>query len=66
MIKEILIYIKESGKAGSEFTNTDILDRLIDDPHGLTDEATYRSFIQMLFRTYLVSALSATYSSEDT
>ena len=38
VIKEILLYIKENGKSRSQFTNTDVLDRLIDDPHGLTDE----------------------------
>ena len=37
VIKEILIYIKENTKNRKPFTNDDIIDRLLDDPHGLTD-----------------------------
>ena len=37
VIKEILLYIKENGASTVAFTNEDVIDRLIDDPHGLTD-----------------------------
>ena len=37
VIKEILSYIKENGTSTVAFTNEDVIDRLIDDPHGLTD-----------------------------
>ena len=37
VIKEILVYIKENGASTVAFTNEDVIDRLIDDPHGLTD-----------------------------
>jgi hypothetical protein len=38
VIKEILLYIKENSTSREAFTNQDVLDRLLDDPHGLTDE----------------------------
>ena len=34
-IKEILLYIKENG--GSAVASSDVLDKLIEDPHGLLD-----------------------------
>lgn len=37
VIKEILVYIKENGSSTVAFTNEDVIDRLIEDPHGLTD-----------------------------
>jgi hypothetical protein len=37
VIKEILVYIKENGASTVAFTNEDVIDRLIEDPHGLTD-----------------------------
>lgn len=37
VIKEILVYIKDNGSSKVAFTNEDVVDRLIDDPHGLTD-----------------------------
>ena len=63
VIKEILIYIRENTKDRKPFTNEDIIDRLLDDPHGLLDEGTYRNFIVDLFFTTIVEALSAKYNS---
>lgn len=37
VIKEILVYIKDNATSNVAFTNEDVVDRLIDDPHGLTD-----------------------------
>ena len=37
VIKEILVYIKDNATSNVAFTNEDVIDRLIDDPHGLTD-----------------------------
>lgn len=37
VIKEILVYIKERGTSAVAFTNEDVVDRLIEDPHGLTE-----------------------------
>ena len=65
VIKEILVYIKENGSAKVAFTNEDVVDRLIDDPHGLTDAQTYRNFILALFYTSIVEALSVPYSNEN-
>lgn len=65
MIKEILVYIRENVKDRTPFTNEDVIDRLIVDPHGLTDATTYRNFVTTLFYTSMVQALSATYSSDD-
>lgn len=66
VIKEILVYIKDNGVAKVAFTNEDVVDRLIEDPHGLTDAATYKNFVLSLFYTSIVQALTATYSEEDT
>ena len=63
-IKEILTYIKENGTSTS-LGNEDIVDRLIDDPHGLTDAKTYRNFVLTLFYNSIVEALSAPYSEEN-
>lgn len=65
MIKEILVYIKENGFTKVAFTNEDIVDRLIDDPHGLIDAKIYRNFVLALFYTTIVNALSAPYSDEN-
>ena len=37
VIKEILIYIRDNTTDRTPFTNEDAIDRLIDDPHGLTN-----------------------------
>lgn len=37
VIKEILVYIKDNATSNVAFTNEDVIDRLIEDPHGLTD-----------------------------
>lgn len=37
VIKEILVYFKESGTASVAFGNDDVIDRLIENPHGLAD-----------------------------
>lgn len=65
VIKEILVYIKDNGSAKVAFTNEDVVDRLIEDPHGLTDAQTYRNFVLALFYTSIVDALSAPYSNEN-
>lgn len=65
VIKEILVYIKDNGAAKVAFTNEDVVDRLIEDPHGLTDAQTYRNFVHALFYTSIVEALSASYSDEN-
>ena len=65
VIKEILIYIRENVKDKTPFTNDDVIDRLLVDPHGLTDIETYRKFVCALFYASIVDELSATYSSED-
>lgn len=45
VIKEILIYIRENISDRTPFTNEDVIDRLMSDPHGLMDEGTYRNFV---------------------
>lgn len=65
VIKEILVYIKDNGSAKMAFTNEDVVDRLIDDPHGLTNVQTYKNFVLALFYTSIVEALSAPYSNEN-
>ena len=65
VIKEILVYIKDNGAAKAAFTNEDVVDRLIEDPHGLTDAQTYKNFVLALFYTSIVEALSAPYSNEN-
>ena len=65
VIKEILVYIKDNGAAKVAFTNEDVVDRLIEDPHGLLDGQSYRNFVLALFYTFIVEALSAPYSRED-
>lgn len=37
VIKEILAYFKEQGTASVAFGNDDVIDRLIENPHGLAD-----------------------------
>lgn len=63
VIKEILSYVRDHSGDRTPFTNSDVIDRLIDDPHGLMDETTYRNFIVELFFTTIVQALKAKYSS---
>lgn len=65
VIKEILIYIRENGSYKTQFINQDVIDRLIDDPHGLLERDAYRNFIQILFYNCIVDALTMTYSDED-
>ena len=65
VIKEILIYIRENISDRTPFTNEDVIDRLMSDPHGLMDEGTYRNFVQTLFYQTIVAALSQPYSKED-
>ena len=65
VIKEILVYIKDNATSTVTFTNQDVVDRLIDDPHGLVDGDNYYNFVVSLFYTTLVEALSAKYSDED-
>lgn len=45
VIKEILIYIRENVKDRKPFINDDAIDRLLDDPHSLTDSQTYYNFV---------------------
>ena len=45
VVKEILIYIRENTKDRTPFTNEDVIDNLIEDPHSLTDAQTYRNFV---------------------
>lgn len=65
MIKEILVYIRDNTTDRTPFTNDDVIDRLLDDPHGLTDKETYRKFVQLLFFNSIKDALVAQYSTED-
>ena len=65
MIKEILIYIRDNAKDKTPFTNDDVVDRLMSNPHGLLEKDTYRGFVKELFRISLVEALSSTYSRSD-
>lgn len=61
VIKEILIYIRENADDRTAFDNSEILTRLIDDPHSLIDADLYGKFVQLLFRTTIHQALSAPY-----
>ena len=65
VIKEILIYIRKKSSNKEPFTNQDVIDKLIDNPHGLTDHQTYKNFVTFVFYQTMVDALSSTYSSED-
>lgn len=60
-MKEILIYIRENTKDRTPFTNEDVIDNLIENPHSLADAQTYRNFVQTLFYQSIVDALSAPY-----
>ena len=53
VVKEILIYIRDNCRNRTPFTNEDVIDRLLDDPHGLTDADTYGNFVHALFYTTL-------------
>ena len=64
VIKEILVYIRENSADRSPFTNEDVIDKLLLDPHSLIDGRIYRNFVQSLFYKVLVDALSQTYSSD--
>lgn len=64
VIKEMLIYIRDHSNSAS-FTNSDVVDRLIEDPHGLLIGSTYRMFVQELFHFSIVEALKSSYSDED-
>ena len=61
VVKEILIYIRENTKDRTPFTNEDVIDNLIENPHSLADAQTYRNFVQTLFYQSIVDALSAPY-----
>lgn len=63
VVKEILIYIRENSDDKTPFEDSSVVDRLIDDPHGLVDEGLYRNFIVELFYTTIVQALTATYNT---
>jgi hypothetical protein len=63
VIKEILIYVRDNSGDRTPFTNTDVIDKLIDNPHGLMDADTYRNFIVELFFTTIVQALKSKYST---
>ena len=65
VIKEILIYIRDNVKDRTPFTNADMIDKLIDNPHSLIDIGTYKSFVQNLFYASIVEELKMTYSQED-
>lgn len=39
-----------------------MIDRLIDNPHGLIDDKTYRKFVKELFYLSIQEALTAKYS----
>ena len=58
--------MRENAKDKSPFVSSDMVDRLIVDPHGLLDYETYRNFVRLLFHVSISQALSATYSDEDT
>ena len=64
VIKEILVYIRENCKDRTPFTNEDVLDKLIDNPHSLVEMNTYKAFVTELFRASISDALSASYSSD--
>jgi hypothetical protein len=67
VIKEILIYIRDNVKDRTPFTNSNAVDKLINNPHSLIDRDVYRNFVTYLFYVSIVEALSASYSShEDT
>ena len=61
VIKEILIYIRDNTDDRTPFTNEDVIDRLLDDPHDLTNAKVYREFVEALFAQSLTDALSAPY-----
>ena len=65
VIKEILVYIRDNIKDKTPFTNENMLDKMIDDPHSLLDKDVYENFVTYLFYVSIVEALSATYSSID-
>lgn len=54
VIKEILVYIRDNVKDRTPFTNEDVIDKLIENPHGLMDYQTYYNFIQTLFYVSIV------------
>lgn len=62
VIKEILVYIRDNVQNKTLFTNENVIDRLIDDPHGLIEGNTYRNFVTVLFFQSIVEELSSTYS----
>ena len=65
VIKEILIYIRDNTKDRKVFTNENVLDKLLDDPHGLTNIEVYKEFVKVLFKLSIEQALTAKYSDED-
>lgn len=65
VIKEILIYIRDHTKDRKVFTNENFLDKLLDDPHGLTNIDVYKDFVKVLFKLSIEEALTAQYSEED-
>ena len=66
VIKEMLIYIRDNCDDRDSLIYGDMVDRLIDDPHGLTDDRTYRKFVKELFRLSIKEALTSRYSDQDT
>jgi hypothetical protein len=63
VIREILVYVRDNNKDRTLFSNDDVIDKLIDNPHGLLVEETYRNFIVQLFFSTIVQALEAKYNS---
>ena len=61
----MLIYIRDNCDDKDAFVFGDMVDRLIDDPHGLTDDKTYRKFVKELFRQSIREALVSKYSDQD-
>lgn len=56
------MYIRDNCKDRNSFFTGDLVDRLIDDPHGLTDDKTYRAFVNELFFVSIYDALTTKYS----
>ena len=57
-----MIYIRDNVQDRTIFTNENVIDRLIDDPHGLIEGNAYRNFVTVLFFQSIVEELSSKYS----
>ena len=57
-----MIYIRDNVQDRTIFTNENVIDRLIDDPHGLIEGNSYRNFVTVLFFQSIVEELISKYS----